>query len=63
MSCWLPNAIFKTEQEGNNGAANGAASKAYLPASYLEAKCIIMKYKTGTCSTQNMRNGLSTQRV
>jgi hypothetical protein len=33
-----------------NGTANGAASNAYLTASYVPAitKCIIMKYRTGT---------------
>jgi hypothetical protein len=33
-----------------NDTADGAASNAYLPASYVpvKTKCIIMKYKTGT---------------
>ena len=32
-----------------NGTANGAASNAYLTASYVpfKTKCIIMKYRTG----------------
>ena len=37
-----------------NGTANGAASNAYLIASYVpvKTKCIIMKYRTGTLYNQ-----------
>ena len=36
------------------GSANGAASNAYLTASYVpvKTKCIIMKYRTGTLYNQ-----------
>jgi len=46
-----------------NGTANGAASNAYLTASYVpvKANCIIMKHRTGTLYNQSMRYGLSTQ--
>ena len=37
-----------------NGTVNGAASNAYLTASYVpvKTKCIIMKYRTGTLCNQ-----------
>jgi hypothetical protein len=46
-----------------NGTANGADSNAYLTAPYVhvKTKCIVMKYRTGTCTIKSMRYGLSTQ--
>jgi hypothetical protein len=46
-----------------NGFANGAASNAYLTASYVPAKskCIIMKYKTKTLYIQKHAVWLSAQ--
>ena len=46
-----------------NGTDNGAASNAYLTASYVPVitKCIIMKYRTGILYNQNVWHDLSTQ--
>ena len=45
---------YQTLIKNGNGTVNGAASNAYLTASYVPAKtkCIIMKYRTGIMYNQ-----------